>query len=190
MTYTTPTESAEFAVPHLSKGLKCVFGKFSGPEPSRLFLLSLALISAASLGYEILLMRLFSIIQWHHFAYMIISLALLGYGASGTFLSILGDRFRRRFVEAYLTYAALFGVSAIGGFLLAQKIAFNPLEILWDPQQFLRLIGISGLLLLPFLCAASCVCLALSEFREHLHRIYAVDLVGAGLGSLGVVLLL
>ncbi len=28
-------------------------------------------------------MRLFSIILWHHFAYMIISLALLGYGASG-----------------------------------------------------------------------------------------------------------
>ena len=49
-------------------------------------LLSVALISAAALAYEILLMRLLSIIHWHHFAYMIISVALLGYGASGTFM--------------------------------------------------------------------------------------------------------
>lgn len=156
----------------------------------KLFLLSLALISAASLGYEILLMRLFSIIQWHHFAYMIISLALLGYGASGTLLSILGDRLRGRFAKAYLTCAALFGVSSIACFLLAQKIAFNPLEILWDPYQLLRLIGISGLLLLPFLFAAGCVCLALSEFKENLNRIYAVDLIGAGIGAVGIILLL
>ena len=51
--------------------------------------IAIALASAIALGYEILLIRLFSVIQWHHFAYMIISLALLGYGASGTFLAVL-----------------------------------------------------------------------------------------------------
>ena len=49
---------------------------------------SIFCVSAGSLAYEILLMRLFSIIQWHHFAYMVISIALLGYGASGTFVTI------------------------------------------------------------------------------------------------------
>ena len=44
-------------------------------------LIAIALISGAALAFEILLMRLFSIVLWHHFAYMIISLALLGYGA-------------------------------------------------------------------------------------------------------------
>ena len=57
------------------------------PTARQLPVVSVALISAAALAYEVLLMRLFSIIQWHHFAYMIISLALLGYGASGTFLT-------------------------------------------------------------------------------------------------------
>lgn len=52
------------------------------------YLITLALISATALAYEVLLMRLFSIIQWHHFTYMIISLALLGYGISGTFLAL------------------------------------------------------------------------------------------------------
>src|SRR5256885_16103017 len=51
-------------------------------------LLAIAMLSAATLGYEILLMRLFSVIQWHHFAYMMISVALLGYGAAGTGLSV------------------------------------------------------------------------------------------------------
>ena len=51
-------------------------------------LLALALLSASALGYEVLLLRLLSIIQWHHFAYMMISVALLGYGAAGTALLV------------------------------------------------------------------------------------------------------
>jgi len=39
---------------------------------------ALSLVSAAALAYEILLTRLFAIIQWHHFAYMMINVALLG----------------------------------------------------------------------------------------------------------------
>ncbi len=42
----------------------------------------------AAIAYEILLMRVLSIVQWHHFAWMIISLALLGYGASGTVIAL------------------------------------------------------------------------------------------------------
>ena len=59
-------------------------------------LLAVALISAGALAYEILLARLFAIIQWYHFAYMIISIALLGYGASGTFLALAQERLRPR----------------------------------------------------------------------------------------------
>ncbi|WP_150744739.1 hypothetical protein, partial [Pseudomonas fluorescens] len=51
-------------------------------------LLALALLSASALGYEVLLLRLLSIIQWHHFAYMMISVALLGYGAAGTAVAL------------------------------------------------------------------------------------------------------
>ena len=46
------------------------------------------LVSAGAIGYQLLLMRMLSIVQWHHFAYMIISIALLGYGASGTFIAL------------------------------------------------------------------------------------------------------
>ena len=97
------------------------------------------LLSAAALGYEVLLTRLFSIIQWHHFAYMMISVALLGYGAAGTFVALARRALLPRFDAVFAGGAVLFGITAVAGFALAQRVAFNPLEILWDPQQPLRL---------------------------------------------------
>ncbi|WP_309370640.1 SAM-dependent methyltransferase [Nitrosomonas sp.] len=151
---------------------------------------TIALLSSAILAYEILLMRLFSIIQWHHFAYMIISLALLGFGASGTFISIFQDSFSKRFSFVFLANIVLFSVSSISCFLLAQSIPFNPDEILWDDQQPLRLLGIYLLLSLPFFFAANAIALALTYFHQHVARLYAFDLLGAGVGSLGIILLL
>jgi Spermidine synthase len=151
---------------------------------------SIALVSATALAYEILLMRLFSIIQWHHFAYMIISLALLGYGVSGTFLTLTQARQLAWFPAAYLVSLVLFGVSMVGGYLLAQRVPFNPEEILWDPRQPLRLLVIYLLLTVPFFFAANGIGLALSRYRAEVTRLYAADLLGAGLGSLGIVLLL
>ena len=46
------------------------------------------LLSAATLMFEITLTRLFSVSQFYHFAFMIVSLALLGFGASGTWLAL------------------------------------------------------------------------------------------------------
>ncbi|MBT2324302.1 SAM-dependent methyltransferase [Variovorax paradoxus] len=153
-------------------------------------LIAVALISAAALAYEIVLMRLFSIILWHHFAYMIISLALLGWGASGAVLSFAQGAVQRHFAPLFSSCAAAFGASAVGCFLLAQRIPFNPLEILWDPRQPAWLLALYLLLLLPFLCAGACVCMALSRFRGMLARIYSFDILGAGAGSLGIMALL
>ena len=98
-------------------------------------LVAVALLSGAAISYEILLMRLFSIVQWHHFAYMIISLALLGYGASGTFIALARDWLLARFAAVFAIAAAIFGVTAPASFWLAQRIPFNPLEIVWDVGQ-------------------------------------------------------
>jgi hypothetical protein len=88
--------------------------------------IAIALISAAALAFEILLMRLFSIILWHHFAYMIISLALLGYGASGALLNFAQRALQQRFAPLVCAPPAEFGVSAIGSFVLAQCVPVNP----------------------------------------------------------------
>jgi SAM-dependent methyltransferase len=162
----------------------------SRANPRSLPVVSVALVSAAALAYEVLLMRLFSIIQWHHFAYMIISLALLGYGASGTFIALAGPALLRRFERVYWSCLVLFGLSAVACGLLAQQIPFNAEEVLWDWHQPLHLLTLYLLLSLPFFFAASGIALALTRYDNDVPRIYAADLLGAGAGSLGIVLLL
>src|SRR5207248_10198414 len=94
-------------------------------------LAAIALLSAAALGYEILLMRLFSVIQWHHFAYMMISVALLGYGAAGTFVALARRVLLARYAHAFVAGAAGFGLFAVTSFLLAQRVEVNPLAFAW-----------------------------------------------------------
>lgn len=150
-------------------------------------LAAIALLSASALAYEVLLTRLFSIVLWHHFAYMVISVAMLGYGAAGTTVALAQRFLLPRYERVFLAAAALFGVTAVGGFLLAQRVGFDPLELLWDPRQPLRLLAIYALLLVPFLCAGLCICLSFARFAGEPHRIYSFDILGAGLGCLGVV---
>ncbi|MGI9301387.1 MAG: SAM-dependent methyltransferase, partial [Gammaproteobacteria bacterium] len=152
--------------------------------------LSIALISAAALAYEILLTRLFSIIHWHHFAYMIISLALLGFGASGAFISFAQRSLVPRFPQAYIANATLFGLTSIACFLLAQRLPFSALQIMWDVSHWGWLLLIYLLLFIPFFFAANCICLALATFPAQISRTYAYDLAGAGLGALGIVIVL
>ena len=158
--------------------------------PQRPPYLSVALISGAALAYEILLMRLFSIIQWHHFSYMIIGLALLGYGFSGTFVSIFQYWLRARFRHVYLTSLLLFGLTSVASFMLAQTLPFNAELILWDYRQVGYLLIIFLLLSQPFFFAATAICLAFMQYSGQVSRIYAWDLAGAGLGSLSVIGLL
>jgi len=151
---------------------------------------SIALISATALSYEILLTRLFSIIQYHHFAYMIISLALLGYGVSGTLLSLFARPLRHHFHKVFLSCIGLFAISMQLCFLLAQRLPFNAEEVLWDWHQWLWLSMMYLLFMLPFLFAAGAIGLALLRFGQQISQLYAADMVGAGLGSLLIVALL
>ena len=151
---------------------------------------SVALLSVAVLAYEILLMRLFSIIQWHHFAYMVISLALLGYGVSGTLVTLLRERLLQRFAAVYTACIVAFGLGAVLCFLLAQRIPFNAELVLWDIRQPAWLLLLYLLLAAPFLCAATALALALMRWHTGIGRVYAFDLAGAGLGGLLVMGLL
>jgi hypothetical protein len=67
-----------------------------------------------------------------------------------------------------------------GGFLLAQGLPFNALELLWDPHEPLWLALIYLLVFVPFLFAGICVCLMLTRFASCAGRLYSYDILGAG----------
>ncbi len=152
-------------------------------------LLAIALVSACALAYEVLLVRLFSLIQWHHFAYMMISVALLGYGAAGALLSLAVHR-PHDTGRALAWAAGAFGVTSLVSFMAVQRIEFNPLELLWDRNQPLKLVLVYLLLFVPFVCAGFCISLTLSRFPAEIPRIYSFDVRGAATGAVLIVLAL
>src|SRR6478609_6167101 len=60
--------------------------------PERTLLAGLALTSFAALLLELALTRLFSVVLFYHFAFLAISIALLGLGAGGVFAYVLKNR--------------------------------------------------------------------------------------------------
>lgn len=159
-------------------------GERAVPSPP---FIAIGLLSACVLAYEVLLTRLFSIVLWHYFAYMIISAAMLGYGASGTLLTLLKEKIAAHFGAAYVIAAAALAVLMPAAFLLAQQIPFNPLELLWDSTQPAKLLAVYLLLMLPFFCGGIGIGLVFSHYGKQASRIYAFDILGAGAGSLGVI---
>ena len=154
--------------------------------PGRAPLISVALVSFAALGSEIVLNRIFAVVHWYHFAFMIISLALLGFGASGTFLAIARRRLLSHYAASYLVSIASFGVLVIVSPLAALSLPFRAEALLWDPWQPLWLVLMYLVLAAPFFCAANAIGLALMAGRDRAGRVYAADLAGAGIGSVAV----
>jgi hypothetical protein len=146
---------------------------------------SLFLISAAVLAYEMLLMRIFAITQWYHFAYMIISIALLGFGASGTFIAVFRSFFTKHLVAAYRVGAALFSISLILSHVVSRYNRFNPFEIVWDPRQTLYLMEYYVVLFVPFFLAATCVGLMFLRYGDRIGLVYCYNLVGSAIGVAG-----
>lgn len=144
---------------------------------------AVGMLSAAVLAYELLLMRLFAIVHWHHFAFMMISIALLGYGASGTFLSLLPSLKANRLRWLFPAGAAGFSIACVICFLAAQRLPFNALEVFWNPRQWGYLAGIYGLLFLPFFLAATGIGAALRLSGPRIPQLYAADLGGASAGA-------
>ncbi|MDN5836832.1 MAG: SAM-dependent methyltransferase, partial [Nitrosospira sp.] len=148
---------------------------------------AIGLLSGCVLAYEVLLTRLFSMVLWHHFAYMIISAAMLGYGASGTVLTLLKEKIAPHVGAVYLIAVTTTAFLMPAAFLLAQQVPFNPLELLWDKTQPGKLFAVYLLMMLPFFCGGLAIGLIFWRFGSEAGRIYAFDVLGAGAGSLGVI---
>ena len=138
------------------------------------------------MAFQIDLMGLLSIVQWHHFASVVISLALLGFGASGTVLAI-GRRWAEPRFSALLPPAmVLCGLLMPLSVALAQAspFRFDSFLLFTGGSQGWRLLATGLVFLLPFWAGALAIALALSLAPGHRSRTYAASLAGSGLGTL------
>jgi predicted membrane-bound spermidine synthase len=153
---------------------------------------SLGLHSSGIIAYQLVLMQLISIMQWYHFAYMIISIAMLGFGASGTVISL----FRKKLLENYSwllpSLIALTGFLMILSFHLARHPSFQfDLYLLFvDRSQFGILVINYILYFLPFFTGALVIGLIFIENAGQIGKFYFSNLLGSGAGGILAVIIL
>ncbi len=148
-----------------------------------------AFIALSTLFYELSLIRILDILWYPHFAYMVITLALLGFGIAGVMTSIFAHRLSWKpslSIPLTITLAA----SYIGVFWLLSvlRIDFNEFTSVASLGGKV-LLTFSGLLL-PFFLSGFILSLLFTEYADRFGKLYAWDLVGASLGCVLVPLLI
>lgn len=127
-------------------------------------LLGIFLNSAATLILEISLTRLLAVAQGHHFAFMVVSMALLGYGASGSLLSSFPSILRRETPQTLIHVSWLFSVSTLCAYLLSNLIPFDMARISWDRWQIFYIFLYYLVFSIPFLFSGVAISSALARW--------------------------
>ncbi|HLU38013.1 MAG TPA: hypothetical protein VK081_01435, partial [Planctomycetota bacterium] len=157
----------------------------STPRATRGLVLGVAILSAATLGVQVLETRLFSVMLWHHLTYMVVTVTLLGFAASGSLLAVapwLGRIGGDPRVAVSLC-GSLFAITLVGTFAMLAHSPLDTLDIEQDRSKYFWLFARYAYLLVPFLCAGLGIAIALNEFKGSVHRTYFWNLLGSAAGS-------
>jgi len=152
-------------------------------------LIGIFLLSAATLVFEINLSRLFSVAQFYHFAFLIVSLALLGYGASGTFLALFPTWGRQQPQRLLPSLSIASALCIPISYLLINWLPFDSYSIAIDRRQVAILALHYIALATPFFFNGTAVGLLLAVYPQASGRIYAANLLGSSLGCLAILAL-
>ena len=146
--------------------------------------LSVAALVTATLLFESTLTRLLAVAQFYHFSFLVVSLALLGFGASGTILSVFPQLLILS-LDRLLTMTGIGFALGVGiAFAGVNWLPFDSYSIAWERRQLLYFLLYYLALTIPFLISGLGIggALALSKGKSHLT--YAANLVGSALGAL------
>jgi len=72
-------------------------------------------------------------------------------------------------------------------FSLSQNVGLDPLQLIWQKGEWLRMWITYLLMALPFLLGGGIIGIILTGAGEKTHLMYGVDLLGAGFGALAIV---
>ena len=152
--------------------------------------ISIAALAGATLLLESAFLRLLAVAQYYHFAFLVVSLALLGFGAGGTLLSV-SDRLRTDPISKTLAWSGGgFAFSAGLAYLVINVLPFDSYSIAWDSRQVLYFALYFFALALPFIFSGIGIGAGLANAQGGSHFVYAANLLGSAVGAaLGPVVL-
>jgi spermidine synthase len=145
-------------------------------------------MSFASLLLELSLTRIFSVILYYHFGFLVISLALLGLGAGGIFAYVWKHR-----LQSTSTCALVYLLSVVnsGVIVIVLVIVLHiPVSLEWSAANLGRLAAIYLLCAVPFFFTGMAFSVVFAREIKGIGRLYGADLIGGALACLLVVPLL
>ena len=143
-------------------------------------MLGIFLISVSTLAFELLQTRILSVIYWNHLVYITVTIALLGFGISGAFLSIFSRRILTKVKDNLVLFSLGYSFSLAICVALSAKLG----EFGANLHILTKLLISYHLLLMPFFFSGLIIAASLTKFTGQINRLYFVNLAGSGLGCL------
>src|ERR1700684_3973271 len=156
--------------------------------PEKTLLSGLALTSFAALLLELALTRLFSVVLFYHFAFLAISIALLGLGAGGVCAYLLKTRFAG--TDTRSLAAQLCMMNSVVVFVVLEIVLHVPVALRVSWGNFARLTALYLAAAVPFFLTGLLFAVAFAREDRRIPRLYGADLCGGALACLAVVPLL
>ncbi|UCG85288.1 MAG: hypothetical protein JSW71_15295 [Gemmatimonadota bacterium] len=149
--------------------------------------LAVAFISAGSLAFELLLVRLFAIEHFYHFAYMAVGVAMLGFGVTGTVVALAGQVSHTVTLRLFLWSSGAAAAAFVLVPFAVQATSVDPTQLAWDLNQWLKLAAVYLLLALPFSLSAVTILTGLTLAAARPGYIYGASFLGSGVGAVACV---
>jgi predicted membrane-bound spermidine synthase len=171
-----------------------VIGAVSSPSafriaiPERTLLSGLALCSFSALLLELALTRLFSVVLFYHFAFLAISIALLGLGAGGVFAHL--SRSSLEAIDTRRLGARLCLLNSVLVPIVLEIVLHVPVSLDVTGKNFLRLSAMYVAAAIPFFLTGLLFSVVFAREWQLIPRMYAADLCGGALACLAIVPLL
>jgi hypothetical protein len=149
----------------------------------RNLLVALLLVALATVMFEVLLTRIFSLTLWYHFAFMAISIAMFGLTLGALLVFLRPAWWPEAGLARAMGMCALLFAVAISGVILLHVYLYTPLPHIAMAPMVATFVVVA----VPFVFSGIFVCLALTRFPSRIGKLYAADLAGAALGCLAVI---
>lgn len=160
----------------------------SSPASAKTLLLGIGLTSFAALLLELALTRLFSVVLFYHFAFLAISIALLGLGAGGVFAYLRKGQLSRHETRPLAAQLSCWDAIAIP--IVLEIVLHVPvsLELSWGNLGKLTVLYLAAAV--PFFLTGLLFSVVFAREAKTITRLYGADLLGGALACLSAVPLL
>src|SRR5690606_26706434 len=150
------------------------------PASVRASVFALALVTV---GLEVAWTRVLSVVLWYHFAFVVVSVAMLGVGFSGMILTLWPDLLKADPVKRMGTWALAMASSILASLIVVATVPFDPFQMSDDLVQLIWGACVCLGLAFPFVFGGLAIGTVLMTENTQTGKVYALDLLGAATGA-------